>query len=134
MATHCTSILVIEDEAEIRENLKILLEMEGYRVFTASNGKMGLEIIRTMPRPCLVLLDLLMPIMTGEEFLKELKSEDALATIPVAIVSGAADKPKEVHYTAFIKKPVNFDGLMKFVWKYCGKPGEQQPEDYAKHS
>ena len=118
----CQSILVIEDEVEIRENLKTLLEFEGYAVFTAGNGEEGLCMLRGMARPCLVLLDLLMPVMTGEEFLKELTATDVLATIPVCVVSGVADRPKGVRYSAFVKKPIDFDGLMKLVWGFCGKP------------
>lgn len=123
MTSNCVSILVIEDEVEIRENLKALLELEGYQVFTAKNGKEGIELVKAIPRPCLILLDLLMPVMTGEEFLRELTSEDAVATIPVCIFSGVAERPKGVRYAAFVKKPIEFDGLMDFVWKYCGKPG-----------
>src|SRR5579885_3279154 len=104
MSSRCLSILIIEDELEIRENLKALLELEGYQVITAGNGREGLEALKSAPRPCLILLDLLMPVMTGDEFLRELTSQDALATIPVCVVSGVSEKLKGVRYSAFIKK------------------------------
>ena len=112
----------MEDEEIIRENLKALLELEGYPVYTASNGEEGLCVLRTMPRPCLVLLDLLMPVMDGMEFLKAKNHEDAIAAIPVCIVSGVADKPNLPGASGFIKKPIDFDGLLKFVRKYCNNP------------
>lgn len=126
MATRCECILVIEDEMEIRENLKALLEFEGYRVVTANNGQEGLDALHRIPRPCLILLDLLMPVMTGEEFLKEMTAEDALATIPVCVVSGVADKPKGVSFSAFVKKPIDFDCLLKLVVKNCGNPSNRR--------
>ena len=64
------SILLVEDEPAIRENLKQLLELEGYPVFTAADGREGLSALKSMPRPCLVLLDLLMPVMNGSSFLR----------------------------------------------------------------
>jgi CheY-like chemotaxis protein len=61
----CQSILIVEDEKDIRESLKMLLELEGYSVFTAKDGKEGLEILKNLESPCLILLDLLMPVMNG---------------------------------------------------------------------
>lgn len=123
---HCRSILIVEDEHIIRENLKMLLELEHYPVYTASNGKEGLEILRSMPRPCLVLLDLLMPVMNGMEFLEAKRHEDAIAAIPVCIVSGVADEPDMSNVSGYIKKPIEFDGLLKFVRKFCSpsKPAQ----------
>ncbi len=61
----CKDILVVEDDAGIREALRMILELEGYNIREASNGKEGLEVLKSMPRPCLILLDLMMPIMDG---------------------------------------------------------------------
>ena len=116
----CQSILIVEDEPTIRENLKTLLELEGYRVYAANNGDEGLQVLRNMPRPCLVLLDLLMPVMNGMEFMQAKSHEDAIAAIPVCIVSGVAENPELPGASAFVKKPIEFDGLLKFVRQYCG--------------
>jgi CheY-like chemotaxis protein len=118
--THCKSILVVEDEPSIRENLRMLLEWEGYQVFTASNGDEGLKTLRKMPKPCLILLDLLMPVLNGMEFLEAKSHEDAIAAIPVCVVSGVAEKPDLSKASGFVKKPIELEGLLKFVRGYCG--------------
>ena len=116
----CRSILIVEDEPSIRENLRTLLELEGYSsVYTAQNGEEGLRILRTMPRPCVILLDLLMPVMNGMEFLEAKSQEDAIASIPVCVVSGIAGEPKLLKANAWIKKPVDFSVLLKFIRHYC---------------
>ncbi len=123
----CQSILIVEDEPTIRENLKTLLELEGYRVYAANNGDEGLQVLRNMPRPCLVLLDLLMPVMNGMEFMQAKSHEDAIAAIPVCIVSGVAENPELPGASAFVKKPIEFDGLLKFVRQYCGLSAAEKP-------
>ena len=120
--TYCKSILIVEDEPTIRENLRMLLELEGYLVCTANDGESGLRVLRDMSRPCLVLLDLLMPVMNGMEFLEAKSHDDAIAAIPVCIVSGVADKPHTHGAIGFVKKPIDFDGLLKFVRQFCGVP------------
>jgi len=122
----CKSILIVEDEPAIRENLKALLELEGYPVFTAINGEEGLRVLRSMPRPCLVLLDLLMPVMNGMEFLEAKSHEDAIASIPVCVVSGVADPPDLSSASAYVKKPVDFDVLLNFVAQHCGPPPQTE--------
>ncbi len=121
----CKSILVVEDEPTIRENLKMLLELEGFSVYTASNGEEGLKVLRTIPRPCLVLLDLLMPVMNGMEFMEAKSHEITIAAIPVCFVSGVAEKPDMSKAAAFVKKPIEFGGLLKFVRQYCGIPNKE---------
>lgn len=111
----CKSILVVEDEPTIRENLKMLLELEGFPTFTASNGEEGLKVLRTMPRPGLVLLDLLMPVMNGMEFMEAKSHEATIADIPVCVISGVAEKPEIPKAAAFFKKPIEFEVLLKFV-------------------
>jgi len=124
----CKSILVVEDEPTIRENLKMLLELEGFPVYTANNGEEGLKVLRSIPRPCIVLLDLLMPVMNGMEFMEAKSHEDAIAAIPVCIVSGVAEKPDMSKASAFVKKPIEFDGLLKFVRHYCGTSNKEEKD------
>jgi two-component system response regulator CpxR len=116
--------LIVEDEATIRENLKTMLELAGYdSVFTANDGQEGLEILKTLPHPCLVLLDLLMPVMNGMEFLEAKRHEDAIAAIPVCIVSGVATQPTQSPlYSHFLKKPIDLHTLLSFVRVHCGAP------------
>lgn len=118
----CRSILIVEDEPTIRDNLRMLLELEGYPVFTASNGQEGLQALYKMPRPCLILLDMLMPVMNGTEFLNAKNHEEAIAAIPVCIVSGVADNANLSGTVGFVKKPIEFDGFIRFIRTFCGSP------------
>ena len=119
MAAKCKSLLIIEDEPDIRSVLQQTLEFEGYEAFTAANGQEGLELLAKIPRPCLILLDMMMPIMSGWEFLEKYSSDDVLATIPVVIVSAAGEKAKSSAAKDFIRKPVELDRLLQVVREYC---------------
>ena len=109
-------VLVVEDHADLREMLAVLLEAEGYTVQTAKNGVEALKCL-DHEQPSLILLDLMMPIMTGEEMLAALKQVHALAAIPVTIVSGHDGPPEGA---AYLKKPVDFGALLAIVQKTCG--------------
>src|SRR5207244_10672732 len=63
-----TTVLVVEDDFDLRDALVPILEYEGHRVVSAANGKEALERLQTMPPPSLILLDLMMPVMDGEQF------------------------------------------------------------------
>ena len=115
----CKYILIIEDEKSIQEALKVALEMEGYIVFTADNGQEGLDKLPTIPTPCLILLDLMMPVMNGWEFAEIVSKDITLATIPVVLVTAYGDRAREVTSKAIIKKPIDLDLLLKTVQKWC---------------
>lgn len=116
------NILLIEDESDIRTILKDALEWEGYRVYTASNGKEGMEILRGMPAPSLILLDLMMPVMNGWEFANALQTDRASRNVPIVALSAFSDPEKEIRVEGFIKKPVDLDLLLALVREHCG-PG-----------
>ena len=120
------NILLIEDESDIRTILKDALEWEGYRVFTAANGKEGLEILQRMPTPHLILLDLMMPVMNGWEFADALQTDGAYVDIPILAVSAFSDLETTIPAKGFIKKPVDLDLLLSLVKEHCG-PGAIQP-------
>ncbi len=113
------TILVVEDDQNIRDNLRDALELEGYKVLTAANGKDGLEKIKKMPAPSLVLLDMMMPVMNGREFLDAVIADHTLAPIPVIIVSADIDEQKKMGSKAYMKKPVDLDLLLQIVEKYA---------------
>src|SRR5215813_15425786 len=117
------NILLIEDEVDIRTILKDALEWEGYRVYTASNGKEGIEVLPEMPVPCLILLDLMMPVMNGWEFANALENDRAYADIPIVTVSAFSDPEKRIRAKGSIKKPVDLDVLFALVRKHCGPGG-----------
>jgi CheY-like chemotaxis protein len=92
-ATDCQRrILVVDDDASIREALAESLGDEGYRVVTATNGVEALTLLRPPGelRPCVILLDLMMPVMSGQEFYAEQQRDPALARIPIV---GASSSP-----------------------------------------
>lgn len=113
-------ILVVEDNKEIQDSLKIALEVEGYNVFTADNGKEALSALGKMPTPCLILLDLMMPVMNGWEFVEEVGKDLLLSSIPIVVVSAYGDKRGTPKTEGYIQKPVDLDALLNTVSKHCG--------------
>lgn len=111
-------ILVVDDDADIRDAVAELLVAEGYRVRTASNGAEALERLHTA-LPSLVLLDLMMPVMSGWQVLEQLEAEGV--SVPVCVISAVASSYplKSAHV---LSKP--FDGalLLEIVGKYRSSP------------
>jgi CheY-like chemotaxis protein len=116
-------ILVIEDDADIRECLMLMLESEGYRVAGAADGREGLDVLAGMSGPCLILLDLMMPVMNGWEFLQAKRKDDILAVIPVVVLSAFGSDGRGEQVEGILKKPVDVDALLAFVRKHCGSSG-----------
>lgn len=84
-------ILVIEDQAPMRRNIALMLEMEGYEVLTAENGRIGVETAR-QKRPDLVICDVMMPELDGHGVVQTLRGEDATATVPFIFLTARSDK------------------------------------------
>jgi CheY-like chemotaxis protein len=115
-------VLVVDDDPDIRETLRFVLEDAGYPVYSAENGEEALHVLAASdPLPGLILLDLMMPIMSGDEMLKALKSVHALADIPVTIVT-ASGAPMPPLASGLLKKPVDLDVLLRIVARSCGAP------------
>ncbi|HEY6908556.1 MAG TPA: response regulator [Myxococcales bacterium] len=113
-------ILVIDDDEDIREALRDVLTEDGYRVDLAENGKEALAFMRRRGRPDLVLLDLMMPVMNGWEFLHEKSRDDDLNAVPVLVVS--ANPPAsllEEHVLGVMRKPVQLEQLRSAVAEVC---------------
>lgn len=115
-------ILVVEDEQVIRETFQLALEIEGYQVDVASNGKEGLDLLCAIPKPCLILLDLMMPVMNGWEFMDEIKKIPALADIPIVVVTAFSEKARGIKEHVVLPKPVDLTVLFSTVEKWCGGP------------
>jgi DNA-binding response OmpR family regulator len=103
-----TKIAIIEDDQAISQMYRIKFEAEGFDVETAENGKLGLQLIEHM-RPDIILLDLMMPIMTGEEMLEKLRSQPWGKDVKVIILTnrGEQEIPPEIQHlniTALILK------------------------------
>jgi two-component system response regulator CpxR len=111
-------ILIIEDDANIRDVLKLALNFEGYDVVTAKNGKEGLEILEKDAPPGLILLDLMMPVMNGWEFVEALKDRRIFSKVPIVVVSAYSERAKVIDCTDFVLKPLDLDTLLNSVKKH----------------
>ena len=112
-------ILVVEDDPDIADGLQVALEGEGYKVATAANGKEALARLAELGQPCLVLLDLMMPVMSGGEFLMALRRSDT--ELPVVVVSAWPKEAEKVRAQTqgFVKKPVSLEALLEVTQKFC---------------
>jgi CheY-like chemotaxis protein len=116
----CHKILVVDDDADIREVLTEVLKEAGHEVVTASNGLEALALLRAGSSPCLVLLDLMMPVMDGYLFIEAQKQDPALASIPVAVITAGRMVEKErLQGAELLAKPIRLPVLMAVVQKYC---------------
>jgi DNA-binding response OmpR family regulator len=114
------SILVVDDDEDIRELLKVFLEADGYCVKVAADGLDALEQLQNSVRPSLILLDLMMPRMNGERFLKELRASPFAETAVIILSGNAAAKKKANEFNAncCLMKPVEFDELLNTVRRF----------------
>ena len=116
-------VLVVEDNTEIREGLRRLLEGDGYDVTLVANGQEALEWLvrrRAVDHPCVILVDMMMPIMNGWEFIRHLQSDDILLTIPLVVSTGLDVKAGELGpETRVFKKPYDVGALLNEVHRHC---------------
>ena len=98
-----------------------LLESEGFEVAVASNGHEGLEVLGQMRAPCLVLLDLMMPVMNGEDFLRHMRKDPAMDSVPVIIVTASGRTPLP-GTQGLLKKPFEISDLFATVAAHCPAP------------
>jgi len=113
-------IAVVDDEREIREVIVETLELTGYRVQAAPNGKVALDQARG-DRPDLFVLDLMMPVMSGWQFLEAQRRDPELARIPVIVVTAALDSRVE-GAAVLLRKPFDLDVLLAAAARLCGGP------------
>ncbi len=121
--TKTHDVLVVEDDRELREAVGSILQEEGCSVRSASNGAEALTLLRGQERPCIILLDLMMPVMNGWQFLEQRKSDVALEEIPVVVMSAYLDMPgfaaPHLPVEATLKKPLDLDRLLDLVNSHC---------------
>ena len=118
------TILVIEDEAPIRDNLRRFLSLEGYRAIVTSNGEAGLAAART-ERPDLILCDVMMPQMNGFEVLAALQQDSVLRTVPLVFLSASAEQERVAAAVAagarsYVTKPFNLRELKDLLDECLG--------------
>jgi CheY-like chemotaxis protein len=109
-------VLIVDDDELIRDTLRELVEMSGCVALLAANGREALKIMADH-RPCLVILDLLMPVMTGNELIEEMRREPSLSAIPVVVSTSAPHRaPAGV---PIVKKPVDIDVMVDWMRRSC---------------
>jgi CheY-like chemotaxis protein len=107
-------ILLVEDDEIVRRAVQMVLEWEGYQVDCAANGQEALDLLRAGQRPGLILLDVMMPVLDGEEFRREQKRDPNLASIPVIVVS-AASFASAVDAVHLVRKPFKVQELLNAI-------------------
>lgn len=118
------TILLVEDDDDIRELVSTILRRDGFDVYEAENGLEALNALDTMsPQPCLLLLDLMMPVMTGPELLNILSQRNQLAALPVVVLSAGGQRAHVPAANKFLRKPADPKHLLAMVHELCGPPG-----------
>lgn len=124
-------ILIVEDDADLRDSLAALLTAEGYPVATAANGQEALQRLRTAPLPGLILLDLMLPAMSGWQLRRRLREDPALAQIPVVVLSGVSltiDEGLTLDASGYFGKPYDVQALLETVAFHCRSGSGDEPE------
>jgi CheY-like chemotaxis protein len=110
------TILIVDDESDMRDALQAILEGEGYRVLSASNGRQALDLMEKGAAADLVLLDVMMPLMTGYQLLDCMEETPELRTLAVVMMS-AVEPPTRIsdRWMSFLMKPFSYDDLLKAI-------------------
>jgi CheY-like chemotaxis protein len=120
---HGGYVLVVDDERDLRETLFELITHDGFDVRVAANGREALDMLRMSSPPCLIVLDLMMPLMDGFEFCRLKKRDPALASIPVCVMTAAGPYVQlPAGAIALIRKPIHLDALTALIRRYCERP------------
>ena len=115
-------ILLVDDDPASVEALRDLLKGAGHEVICAENGLQALELLREGQNFCVILLDVMMPVMNGYEFREEQLKDPSLASIPVFLLTAdwrARTKAAELGSERFFRKPVSPDEILTAVGEYC---------------
>ena len=110
------SVLVVDDDSDVRASVAQLLELEGFAVDTAKNGQEALDKLRSGVQPGVVLLDLMMPVMNGLELLNQLRAEPDLRKPPVIVISANRGyDADDLGVSAVVRKPFDVDHLLSNI-------------------
>ncbi|HKQ67983.1 MAG TPA: response regulator [Polyangiaceae bacterium] len=112
------SLLVVEDNDDVREATQIAFEQVGHQVAAVGNGQEAIDWLAAHDAPCLILLDLMMPVMDGWQFLEAVQAHASWSTIPVVVVSSAQEDGIPGHARAILRKPASLESLLSAV-EHC---------------
>ncbi|HWN58059.1 MAG TPA: response regulator, partial [Methylomirabilota bacterium] len=113
------SILIVEDDEDGREAMVAFLEMKGYAVASAGNGREALDYLRDAPAPDLIITDLAMPVMDGRQFRREQLKDARIAAIRMLVITAMGDRT-HIDASEILLKPVDADILLTAVSRHCG--------------
>ena len=114
------TVFIIEDDVDTRDMLAKFLELEGFNVELAANGRQALDLLATGTTVNVIVLDLMMPVMDGWEFRRRQVEDARLRNIPTIVVSAAGrDRLTQVSADAYLSKPVDMDELLERVSQLC---------------
>jgi CheY-like chemotaxis protein len=111
-------VMVVEDDRDIRETLGFFLEDSGHDVVTAPHGQEALRLLRAGVRPNVIILDLMMPVMSGWELREQMLRDPAIASIPTIVITGdkkSSQCAEGLHAVALLAKPFEPDALLALV-------------------
>jgi len=116
------TVLVVDDDRDIRDSLIEMLEDHGFRAVGAANGREALEVLRTGALPCMILLDLMMPVMDGRGFREEQIKDPTWSAVPVIVISAYGDVDAQAHALGleYLRKPLATRTLIEAVRRSCG--------------
>lgn len=117
-------IVVVDDDARLRESLVLMLRDAGYRAVGAANGREALEIADA-ESPSLILLDLMMPVMDGWQFLSERMQHPAARQAAVVLLSGMAFIRDAPGVAGFLTKPIRSESLLDYARRFCGRSAQR---------
>jgi CheY-like chemotaxis protein len=112
------TVLVVEDEQHLRDMMRDALELNGYTVVTAEHGAEALTKLAEIEHPCLVILDLLMPVMDGRTFIARMRERVELSSVPIVVHTSAPGQTPD-GVARVLQKPLIFDRLLSVVREYC---------------
>ncbi len=116
-------ILVVDDDPDIRNIIELAMRYEGIGVTVAENGAVALEKLRSDPTPSVILLDLMMPVMDGWTFARELSIDSRLKRIPVILMTAFDEGERKLpESAALLRKPMSLQTIRDAVRNYCAQP------------
>jgi CheY-like chemotaxis protein len=114
------AVMIVEDDTALRESLVEVLAAEGFTIVEAENGRQALQFLRDEGvAPEVILLDLMMPVMSGWEFRKEQLGDPSISSIPVIVMS--ATEPRGISASAMLPKPFGIDTLLAAISRTCSQ-------------
>jgi CheY-like chemotaxis protein len=114
-------VMLVDDDADLRESLQLVLEMNGYEVVTARDGADALTRLHDQPLPRVILLDLMMPGLNGTEFRERQLNDPRIKDVPVVLLTGAGAQtldPRATLGARLLRKPFDFDELFALLQSF----------------